>query len=77
MIGESRYKYYHSRNYFDPSGNRLAAISLKETGSFKSLEFGMSMAIPGTDILISPLIGADLTPYSFNGTFYFFDDIVE
>ena len=73
LLGESRYKYYHSRNYFDASGNRLAAINLKETGSFKSLEFGMSMAIPGTDVLISPLIGADLTPYSFNGTFYFFD----
>ena len=73
LIGESRYKYYHGRNYIDADGNNLAAINLKETGSFKSIEFGMSMAIPGTDILISPLIGADLTPYTFNGTFNFYD----
>ena len=73
LLGESRYKYYHSRNYFDVNGNKSAAINLKETGSFKSLEFGMSLAIPGTDIFVSPVFGADLTPYTFNGTFNFFD----
>lgn len=73
LIGESRYKYYHNRNYFDASGNRIAGINLKETGSFKSFEIGMSMAIPSTDILISPVLGADLTPYEFKGTFNFYD----
>jgi tetratricopeptide (TPR) repeat protein len=75
MIGESRYKYYHNRRYIDNNtGNTLANINLKETGSFKSIEMGISLAIPGTDIFVSPLIGADLTPFVFNGTFSFFNE---
>lgn len=71
MLGESRFKYVHSRRYSDSNGDLLANIKLQENGSYKSLDLGLSLGIPSTDIMINPAFGFDMTPFSYEGQYYF------